>query len=340
MPNKHAILFVDDDENILNSLRRLFRREGYEILLAKSGTEGLEVLKNHQVSLIISDQRMPEMIGAEFLAKAKEISPQSMRIMLTGYSDLDAATQAINQGGISRFITKPWDDDELKMVVRDAIQRIDLEVQNLFLTEQLRHKNAALENFNSQLEKAVSLRTLELHYKIKELEGKDRIAQHMLSVNSLEETLELVLQVIGDIIEMDKSIIYLLDGGQPKPTAAIGIYSPKAIVAQSDLEDIKKTPLHESAFAQVLEQKKPVNIKDTKSKSISPFAVVPILRGDDLLGYIDVSNSDNKDAISSEEVDMVASFALQAAMAISDAQSHKDISSWKVQLEDVLKEIN
>ena len=88
---------------------------------------------------------MPEMIGAEFLARSQEIAPHSIRIMLTGYSDIEAATQAINEGGIYRYITKPWDDEDIKMVVREALERLDLEQQNRQLTEELKIKNALIE---------------------------------------------------------------------------------------------------------------------------------------------------------------------------------------------------
>lgn len=339
MANKHTILFVDDEESTLHSLRRLFHREGYDIQIANSGAAGLKILKEHKVSLIVSDQRMPEMIGSEFLAIAKEISPQSLRMMLTGYSDIEAAIRAINEAGIDRFITKPWNDEDLKMIIHDAIHRIDLMMQNDQLTAELQQKNEELEDFNARLEKAVRQRTRELQYKVVELEGKDRIAQHMLSVNSLEETLDLVLQTIADIIEMDKAIIYLLDGDQPKAVAAIGAFTPKTIVPHRQLKQLELTPIHRQAFARVEQTKKPVNIEDPKSKPISPFAVVPILRGDEFLGYIEVANPEGKDPVTSEDVEVIASFALQAAMAISDAQAHGDMGLWKGKLEDVLKDI-
>lgn len=183
MTMQHTLLLVDDEENILNSLRRLFRREGYTILTATSGAEGLELLAQNEVSLIMSDQRMPQMIGAEFLAKSREIAPHCIRIMLTGYSDLEAATEAVNRGGISRYITKPWNDDEISQIVRDALRQIELERENKQLTIELQQKNKELEDFNARLEKAVRQRTRELQLKVKELEGKDRIAQHMLSVH-------------------------------------------------------------------------------------------------------------------------------------------------------------
>ena len=98
MEPKHTLLLVDDEENILHALRRVFRRMDCRILTAPSGPVGLELVRANAVSLVISDQRMPEMIGAEFLGHVREISPRTIRIMLTGYSDIEAATQAINEG--------------------------------------------------------------------------------------------------------------------------------------------------------------------------------------------------------------------------------------------------
>ena len=340
MDKKHTLLFVDDEQIILTALHRLFRREGYQILLANSGKEGLELLGENEVSLIISDQRMPEMIGAEFLARSQEISPHSIRIMLTGYSNIEAATQAINEGGIYRYITKPWDDDDIKMIVHEALARLDLEAENRQLTEELKVKNAELEDFNAKLEKKVRERTRELRLKVKELEGKDRIAQHMLEVHTLEETLELVLVVIAEILELDKGVVYLQDEEGISPKAAIGVSAPGAIVPQGDLADLAPSPIQKRAFEVVEERKDPVNVKDSKDHPIPPFAVVPILRGEDPLGYIEADNHRSNQPITDEEMETLASFALQAAVAISEAQSQRDYGSWKNELDDVLKDVD
>lgn len=129
-----AVLFVDDEENILSALTRLFRKEDYEILTATSGIAGLKILEEKNVALIISDHRMPVMTGVEFLARAKEISPDTIRIMLTGYADLEAAISAINKGEVYRFISKPWNDEELKLTVRQSLDYRDLILKNRSLT--------------------------------------------------------------------------------------------------------------------------------------------------------------------------------------------------------------
>ncbi len=121
-----TILFVDDEKNILSSLTRLFRKDGYNILTAESGGDGLMLAAKNELSLIVSDHRMPEMEGVEFLSKVKALAPDAPRFMLTGYADINAVMAAINKGEVTRFITKPWNDEELKFLVRDGVERYGL----------------------------------------------------------------------------------------------------------------------------------------------------------------------------------------------------------------------
>ncbi|MDI6750182.1 MAG: EAL domain-containing protein [Rhodocyclaceae bacterium] len=117
-----TLLLLDDEPNILNALRRLLRREGYRILATTSPQEAFELLAQHRVQVIISDQRMPEMSGTEFLSRVKQIYPDTVRIVLSGYTDLQSITEAINRGAIYRFLVKPWDDEELRQQVREAFR--------------------------------------------------------------------------------------------------------------------------------------------------------------------------------------------------------------------------
>ncbi|KAF1053757.1 MAG: Hydrogenase transcriptional regulatory protein hupR1 [Stenotrophomonas maltophilia] len=115
------ILFVDDDERILRSLAMQFRRQ-YEVLTESDPRRALERLAHESVHIIVSDQRMPGMTGAELLAEARERCPDTLRILLTGYSDLDAAVDALNSGGIFRYLTKPWDPQEMAFTLRQAAE--------------------------------------------------------------------------------------------------------------------------------------------------------------------------------------------------------------------------
>jgi len=116
-----TILLVDDEPNILSALRRCLRRDGYEILTAGSGEEALELLAGNPVMVILSDQRMPGMAGTEFLSRVKLMHPGTVRMILSGYADINSITDAINKGEIYRFQTKPWDDDDLRKAIQDAV---------------------------------------------------------------------------------------------------------------------------------------------------------------------------------------------------------------------------
>lgn len=117
-----TLLLVDDEPNILNALTRLLRRENYHILAASSPLEAFDLLAKHPVQVILSDQRMPEMSGTEFFSRVRQLYPDTVRIVLTGYTDLDSVTGAINRGAIYKFLTKPWDDDQLREQVREAFR--------------------------------------------------------------------------------------------------------------------------------------------------------------------------------------------------------------------------
>jgi len=119
---ENTLLLVDDEENILRALSRALRRDGYRILTAMGAREGFELLAKNEVQVIISDQRMPDISGTEFLSQVKEMYPETVRIVLSGYTDLEAVTDAINRGAIYKFLTKPWNDGELRTQVREAFR--------------------------------------------------------------------------------------------------------------------------------------------------------------------------------------------------------------------------
>ncbi len=165
MEEQVKILFVDDEKNVLKSLKRVFLDDDYEIITATSGSEGLDVLeKNPDIQLIISDYRMPGVNGVDFLRTVYERWPDTVRIVLSGYADTAAVVSAINEGRIYKFIPKPWNDDELKGTVSNAIERYFLAKKNCQLTRAIADRNIELERLNGNLEKMVSERTSELMF--------------------------------------------------------------------------------------------------------------------------------------------------------------------------------
>ena len=121
---KHPILVVDDEAEILFSLRGLLRQE-FELHTAQSGAEALDIMRRHVIHVLMTDQRMPQMTGVELLQQAKELSPEAVRIVFTGYADIKAVIDAVNQGEIFRYITKPWDPEELISVLRLGCEEYD-----------------------------------------------------------------------------------------------------------------------------------------------------------------------------------------------------------------------
>jgi CheY-like chemotaxis protein len=117
-----SLLLVDDEENNLKALRRVFHAEGYQIHTARSAREAFAILANTSIGVVVSDQRMPEMSGTEFLTRVKALYPHTVRIVLSGYTDLASVTSVINEGAIYKFLTKPWDDDALRSDVRQAFR--------------------------------------------------------------------------------------------------------------------------------------------------------------------------------------------------------------------------
>lgn len=150
--SKPLVLFVDDEKSILRSLRRLLIREPYELLLAESGKEALEIIAARPVKLIISDQRMPGMTGLELLEAVRDIRPDALRIILSGYTQVDTIIEAINRGEIYKYLTKPWNDEELKLHIKRALEQHDLRHENTRLTEEVTRQNDRLRELNKLLE--------------------------------------------------------------------------------------------------------------------------------------------------------------------------------------------
>lgn len=165
-----VLLFVDDEPNVLKALRRLFHSDDYVIHLAAGGNEGLDILHQHAVDLIISDMRMPEMNGAEFLAHAVEQWPETIRILLTGYADMQSTIDAVNKGRIFSYCNKPWNDEELKLLVRNALEQKHLREERDRLSVVILQQKDQLKALNEHLEERVELRTEQLRKTLKQLD--------------------------------------------------------------------------------------------------------------------------------------------------------------------------
>lgn len=153
--HERTLLLVDDEEHILSALRRLVRRDGYKVLTANSGQAGLGLLQQEAVDVIVSDQRMPGMTGVEFLRRAKDVAPATVRMTLSGYTDLQSIIDAVNEGAVYKFLTKPWDDVLLREHIAQAFRQRELVEENERLAHEVSVANTDLAAANRRLEHAV-----------------------------------------------------------------------------------------------------------------------------------------------------------------------------------------
>jgi len=180
---KFSILLVDDEKNITSSLNRLLRKDNYEIHIAGSGLEGLAMLENNNIDLIVSDMRMPHMDGAEFLKKAKVMDEKIIRILLTGYSDMSSTISAINDAEIFRYISKPWNDDDFRLTIRRGLELRSLGQERIRLKKLTDKQNEELISLNKNLESKVELRTQKIESMMDELrESSDIVKKNYLYI--------------------------------------------------------------------------------------------------------------------------------------------------------------
>ena len=254
--NEHTVLLVDDEENILHSLNRLLRKEEYRLFTASSSAEGLKILEGNDIHLVISDQRMPKVSGTEFLAQVKERHPDSIRIILTGYTDVDSITESINKGNIYKFFLKPWNDQGLKLEIKKALEQYDLIQANKSLHEKVLEQNEELKKINDDLEKMVQERTKELEIQNQALELSRAILEDLtfpIIGVSTEGLIAVInreaksLSINGDSIEVGKEINeYFSPNAKEKMISTLETNAPQIIKnykLSKGNSDINFTPL-------------------------------------------------------------------------------------------------
>jgi response regulator RpfG family c-di-GMP phosphodiesterase len=193
-----TLLFVDDEANVLSSLKRLFRPFGYRIFTAEGGAQGLEIMAREAVDVVVSDMRMPEMNGAQFLQKVYEQWPETIRILLTGYAEISATIDAVNKGHIYRYISKPWEDNDIALAIKQALRQKQLEKANQGLEELTRKQNEELKDLNANLEQKVKARTEELRQAMGFLE---------VTHEKLKKGFITSIRVFSNLIEMREGVM-------------------------------------------------------------------------------------------------------------------------------------
>lgn len=269
------ILLVDDEENILKALQRLLMDEDFDIETATSGEAALEKLRTlENVGLIVSDQRMPGMNGAEFLGKSQEFAPYAQRILLTGYSDINATIEAINKGGAGRYISKPWDDDDLVSAIRDAVgyyqhdaekrrlneiiskQKQELAEWNdnmkkrlLQSTATIREQNQILKNLDEKSQPAILSRIFDNFFEVMD----DRNAIHARTVSILVADAARKMSLDAETVACFRLAALLHDAGKFGSLSAT-LHKHIEDMSESEASDYRQHPLRgEKMFAKVEE---------------------------------------------------------------------------------------
>ncbi|MDD2271238.1 MAG: response regulator [Desulfuromonadaceae bacterium] len=270
-----TVLLVDDEENILRSIQRLLMDEDFDVETATSGEAALEKLQTlENVGLIVSDQRMPGMNGAEFLGRSQEYAPHAQRILLTGYSDINATIEAINKGGAGRYLSKPWDDEELVSAIRHALGIYRLGVETRRLNEINNQQKEELAAWNAGLKKrllqtAATIR--EQHEAIKGLDEKniaavlcrtfdnffevmgDRNAVHARTVSILVTDVARKMGLDAETVALFRLAALLHDAGK-FGTLSHMMHKHLEDMSESELNDYRQHPARgEEMFSKVEE---------------------------------------------------------------------------------------
>ncbi len=291
------ILVLDDEENILRSIKRLLINEPYGVFATSDPDEGELCLREHPIKVVLSDQRMPKIAGVEFLRRVKEANAQIVRILFTGYADMQVAEEAINRGEVYRFVSKPWVDEDLRATIREAAARFDLVEENKKLLELTRRQNRELQSANEPLQRLIEkekefsstvsheLRTplssikmaidvikrrVAGHLDEKGLECIDiakksadrlsRLVNDILSLTKLEANADTFVMQAGDINSLIREVV----------TVHQGVAEQKGLYLKADLEDsLPLLPMQPDKLNQVLSNLISNAIKFTEKGGIS-----------------------------------------------------------------------
>lgn len=191
---KYKVLFVDDEENTLAALKRVFYRESdIEIITAAGPQEAVKIISSKNIDLVMSDEKMPKISGTQLIQLLKVKYPNIIRMILTGYANVSSVISAINRGDVYRYLTKPWDEDELKIIIRQALEYGELKKKNEEMNEKIKHQNKELMVLNTNLEERVKERTEQLNKVLKGLKSLNE---------ALKENFQEMVQLLTGFVSM------------------------------------------------------------------------------------------------------------------------------------------
>ncbi len=286
---EHKVLIVDDEEKILSALKRTLIDESYDLLLADGGKKGVEIIDSDDISVVIADLNMPEMDGVEFLKVVMQKQPDAVRIVLSGYDDSDSFMSAINEGNIWHYIAKPWQDEDLKLNIRNAVKIYENTIERKSLLAELEEKNEKLSNMNETLELMVKERTWEL-------KERTNILNMLLEDEDISVILEKSCNVISKVLKIKSVFIFV-------PFWDSIFHSEKSEKRSPDYfkEGIKKA----------------MQKKETVKESEALY--LPLLRGESMLGVLIIEDLEDASLGNISRFSAIISLALCQQKAIKEA---------------------
>jgi len=283
--SKLTVLLVDDEDKILKSLKRLLRDEDFEIITAQSGMEGLELAKAHKPALVVSDQRMPGMTGVELFHKLREIMPDTIRILLTGYADASATIEAINSSAVRYYLNKPWDDEDFLSRIHESLDLYSTVKENKRLQELTISQNEQLIELNENLEKKVQEQTSEIRERHKELN-----VSFMETIKAFSTFLELRHKDVGShsqrVAAMARTILADFDLNEKER---------QDVIVAAYLHDIGKISLPDSLLRVSFEDYRPRDLEQIKRHPILGQTCVYNISGFEEIGVIIRHHHENYD---------------------------------------------
>ena len=290
-----TLLFVDDEEGVLKSLRRIFLEENYRILTALRAEDALEIMKKEVVHLVISDHRMPGMTGAQLLGRIKEEWPETIRIMLTGYADVQSIMGAVNEGAVYKFITKPWNDEDLRLTVSLALQQYVLIKENRKLRELTKKQRKKISKYAAVLDedKGVLARYLHQEGLLKDLEPKrahkqkeegELLGETLVRLGMVSETD--IVKTLGKHLNFD-----YVDLKEMELTPAVVKFLPRDLCERNRILPVKLTNKQLTlAMADPSDMLKIDNIAMMTSLKVTPL----IARSSDILSSLQIIYGDKR----------------------------------------------